>query len=71
MRKKADFNIEDRIVTYYQTSGELAKVFADWGETIKSETLAVELHADTPPAGAYVEEHKLDGEIVTIGVERK
>ena len=31
MRKKAGFNIEDRITTWYQAEGELAEVFATWG----------------------------------------
>ncbi|MEX1071223.1 MAG: DUF5915 domain-containing protein, partial [Anaerolineales bacterium] len=71
MRKKAGFNIEDRIITYYQTNGELANVFRDFADTIKSETLSVELNAGPAPAAAFVEEQKVEGETVMLGVERK
>ncbi|UYN90898.1 MAG: class I tRNA ligase family protein [Anaerolineales bacterium] len=70
MRKKADFNIEDRIHTYYAAEGELAAVLAEWAETIKSETLSLELSAGPAPAGAYSEEHKVDGATVTLAVEK-
>jgi predicted nucleotide-binding protein (sugar kinase/HSP70/actin superfamily) len=43
MRKDADFNIEDRIATYYQVSGELEAVFQTWQEYIKAETLTTRL----------------------------
>jgi hypothetical protein len=71
MRKKAGFNIEDRIITTYQADGELATVFRDWADTIKAETLSVELNAGAAPAGAFVEEQKVEGETVMLGVERK
>ena len=35
MRKKADFNIEDRISTYFVAAGEVAEVFKTWSEYIK------------------------------------
>src|SRR5690606_25433724 len=68
MRKKADFNIEDRIRTYYAAEGELAAVLLNWAETIKSETLSLELSAGPAPAGAYSEEHKVDGAAVSLAV---
>ncbi|UYN89133.1 MAG: class I tRNA ligase family protein [Anaerolineales bacterium] len=68
MRKKADFNIEDRIRTYYAAEGDLAAVLTQWAETIKSETLSLELAAGSAPAGAYSEEHKIDGATVTLAV---
>jgi isoleucyl-tRNA synthetase len=43
MRKKAGFNIEDRIKTYYLADGEIAAVFQAWGSYIQAETLTVEL----------------------------
>ncbi|QYK50690.1 MAG: class I tRNA ligase family protein [Anaerolineales bacterium] len=70
MRKKADFNIEDRIRTYYTAEGDLAAVLAQWAETIKSETLSLELAAGPAPAGAFSEEHKVDGATVTLAVEK-
>ncbi len=71
MRKEAAFNIDDRIVTYYQTSGELAQVFIDLGEYIKAETLTIELSATPPPAEAFVQEHDVEGMKVTLGVRRR
>jgi isoleucyl-tRNA synthetase len=70
MRKKADFNIEDRISTWYQAAGELAQVFETWGEYIQSETLTTALSAGAPPEGAFVEEQKVEGEVVALGIKQ-
>ena len=70
MRKKANFNIEDRISTWYQASGELGRVFTAWGDYIKAETLTTSLSAGTPPEGAFVEEQKVEGEVVTLGIKQ-
>ena len=69
-RKNADFNIEDRITTWYLASGELSQVFESWGEYIQAETLTTELNAGDPPAEAFVEQHKIEGETITIGVKQ-
>jgi isoleucyl-tRNA synthetase len=69
-RKEADFNIEDRITTWYQAETELAEIFEEWGDYIKDETLTTELIAGDPPGEAYVEKHTIDGEDVTIGVKQ-
>jgi isoleucyl-tRNA synthetase len=69
-RKNADFNIEDRITTWYVASDEMARVFTDWGEYIQSETLTTELVAGEAPAEAFVEEHKVEGKEITIGLKR-
>jgi isoleucyl-tRNA synthetase len=69
-RKEADFNIEDRITTWYQAEAELAEIFEEWGDYIKDETLTTDLVAGDPPDDAYVETHEVDGEDVTIGVKQ-
>jgi isoleucyl-tRNA synthetase len=69
-RKNADFNIEDRITTWYVAEGELAAVFAAWGEYIQAETLTTELVASLPPSEAFVEKHKVEGAEITIGVKQ-
>ena len=69
-RKNADFNIEDRITTWYAAEGELAEVFETWGEYIQAETLTTQLVAGEPPPEAFVEEHKIEGAAVTIGVKQ-
>jgi isoleucyl-tRNA synthetase len=70
MRKKADFNIEDRISTWYQAEGELAAVFEKWAEYIQSETLTTELSAGAPPEGAYLEEQTVEGERVVLAIRQ-
>ena len=70
MRKNADFNIEDRILTYYQADGDLARVFQAWGDYIQAETLSTELIPGAPPAEAHVETHKIDGMPVILGIYR-
>lgn len=70
MRKKARFNIEDRISTCYQAQGTLADVFVTWGEYIKSETLTTQLLNAPPIEGSFVEEHKIDGETLTLAVKQ-
>ncbi len=70
MRKKAGFNIEDRITTTYQAAGGLAQVFAEWGEYIAAETLSTRLLDSAPLEGAFAEQQKIEGETVTIGVKQ-
>jgi len=69
-RKNADFNIEDRITTWYEAKGELAEVFTTWSEYIQAETLTTELVAGAPPAEAFIETHKVEGQEFTIGVKQ-
>ena len=69
MRKKAGFNIEDRISTWYQAEGELAEVFTAWGAYIAAETLTTRLEAGAAPQGTYTENHEIDGEDVLISVK--
>ncbi len=70
MRKNANFDIADRITTYYQAPDELALVFDSWGDYIKAETLTTELVASEPPQDAHVEQHKVDGEKLLLGVRQ-
>ncbi len=70
MRKKAGFEIADRITTFYQAEGELAQVFRTWSDYIMAETLSTRLVAGAPAPGAYVEAHQVDGQALTLGVLR-
>jgi isoleucyl-tRNA synthetase len=70
MRKSADFNIEDRITTYYIAEGRLEGVIQNWAGYIQAETLSTNLVAGPPPEGAFVEIQDVDDEAVTIGLER-
>ena len=74
MRKKAGFNIEDRITTYYQVSNpseQLKDVLANWTDYLCAETLTVDLVSAQPPESAYVEEQQVEGDTLVLGVERK
>jgi len=70
MRKDAGFNIEDRITTSYQTTGEMTGVFQVWAEYIKAETLTTSLVAGTSAPGAYQETHNIKGEKLVLGVKQ-
>ncbi len=70
MRKDAGFRIEDTITTYYQASPDLAAVFESWGKYIQQETLSRQLLAHSPPPEAHSQEHDVDGQALTLGVQR-
>ncbi len=72
MRKKAGFNIEDRIRTYYQAAddGWLDALLANWGDYLRAETLTLELVNGAAPAQAYAETLQLDGKELTLAVLR-
>ncbi len=70
MRRSAGFDIADRIVTTYQADERIARVVQQHGDYIRQETLSLELRQGEPIAGAYQEEHKVDGISVMLGVQR-
>ena len=71
LRRAADFEVTDHIVTYYQAPEEIERVmrgsFADY---IRQETLSEDLVGGTPQDGAKTETLKVDGMEVTLGVRR-
>ena len=70
MRKNADFNIEDRITTYYIADTNLSEVFQSWGDYIKTETLSTELLHSNPPASAHTENQQIEGQTLTVGIKQ-
>ena len=68
MRKEADFEVMDKITVTYEGTEKAGKVFAGNAAVIGDETLAVSVE-EKAPAG-YVKEWKINGEKVTLGVER-
>ena len=70
MRRSAGFNISDRIVTWYQGDDRIAQVMEKHGGYIKEETLSLDLQPGEAEDGAYVEEHRIDGAAVKLGVKR-
>ena len=69
MRKEAGFEVMDKIEITYEGTDKAEAVFAANAETIGDETLALKVEK-AAPAG-YVKEWKINGEKVTLGVERK
>ena len=71
LRRAADFEVTDRIVTYYQAPQEIARVMTGtFGDYIRQETLSEELVIGAPQDGAKSESLKVEGMEVTLGVRR-
>lgn len=68
MRKEAGFEVMDKIAVTYEGTKKAGKVFAGNAAGIGGETLAVSVEEKTP--AGYVKEWKINGEKVTLGVER-
>ena len=69
MRKESDFEVTDRIRVTYNGTEKAESVFAKYAAQIAGEVLADEI-VKTEPAG-YVKEWKINGEAVTMGVEKE
>jgi hypothetical protein len=71
MRRTARFDIADRIVTYYRGGDALRRVMERFADYVRQETLSLELVEGEPPSGAHIETHTVDGQEVTLGVQRR
>ena len=69
MRKEADFEVMDRIRVTYDGSAKAEEIFAKYAGEIAGEVLANEV-VKAQPSG-YVKEWKINGEAVTMGVEKE
>ncbi|MAQ55002.1 MAG: isoleucine--tRNA ligase, partial [Chloroflexi bacterium] len=71
MRRSANFDVTDRIVTYYQGPSEFADVmqgaFADY---IRDETLSTQLVDGSPDKEAAAESTKIEGMEITLAVHQ-
>jgi isoleucyl-tRNA synthetase len=68
MRKSADFKIEDRIQTNYETEEEINAVIEKWSDYIKLETLSEKLISAPAGAKGYSETIQVDGKNLTISI---
>ena len=68
MRKEVDFEVTDKIKVYYEGTEKAEAVFAAHAEEIGSEVLALEVIKETP--AGYTKEWNINGEKVTLGVEK-
>ena len=69
MRKEADFEVMDKIRVTYEGSEKAEAVFEKNSTLIGGEVLATEV-VKAEPAG-HVKEWKINGEAVTMCVEKK
>jgi isoleucyl-tRNA synthetase len=71
MRKEAGFQLDDRIVTYYDAGEELSAVVAEWADYVRAETLSLDLVPGPLPSGVDRQESfKLEGHPLTLGVKK-
>ena len=69
MRKEADFEVMDRIRVTYEGTEKAEAVFGKYAGQISGEVLADQV-VKAEPAG-FVKEWKINGEAVTMGVEKE
>ncbi|MBW6431909.1 class I tRNA ligase family protein, partial [Patescibacteria group bacterium] len=70
-RKKADFNVEDRIITAWDSADkDITIAINSQKEYIARETLSVEFK-NLKPEGEYTETVRLDGKEIIFGISRK
>jgi len=70
LRKEADFDIDDKIETYYKGDDAIEEVFEAEAEYIKVETLSAKLSGEEPPKGAYLRSFDIDGKELALGLLR-
>ena len=68
IRKAAGLEIADHIKLYCYGDEYIAKVYKDFADYIRHETLADELNGDNVPEGVTPESYNLDGHVVNIAV---
>ena len=70
LRRNAQFDLTDRIVTYYQGPEELGRVMQSHADYISQETLSEQLVAGTLDDAEGSETQKVEGMEVTLAVKR-
>jgi len=71
MRRSANFDVTDRIVTYYQGPSEFAGVMQGaFSDYIRDETLSTQLVDGSPEAEAATESTKIEGMEITLAVHQ-
>jgi isoleucyl-tRNA synthetase len=70
MRNDAGFDISDRIVIYHQAEGFVYRVFKQWADYIKAETLATDILHQLIPEAAFQRKERVASEDVLFGVKK-
>ena len=68
MRKEAGFEVADHIVLSYEGNSRIHEILSRFGADVLKDTLGDRLVSDK--AQGYVKEWEINGETVTLGVER-
>jgi len=68
MRKEAAFEVTDHIALYHEGSARIEEIFAKYGDEIAADTLADSVAKGT---AGFSKEWDINGETVTLGVEKK
>ncbi|MBN2186737.1 MAG: isoleucine--tRNA ligase [Dehalococcoidia bacterium] len=70
MRRTAQFDITDHIITYYQAEESVRRVMVDFADYIKQETLSHELIDSFAPDADYIEEHRVSDSNIVLAVKK-
>ena len=70
LRRSAQFDLTDRIITYYQGPAEVGRVMQNHAAYITQETLSAELVDAAPESSDKSETQKVEGMEVTLAVKR-
>jgi isoleucyl-tRNA synthetase len=71
LRKEADYQLDDRIITYYQAGDELEAVIQEWCDYVQAETLSLELVPGPVPGEVDGQDSfELGEHPVTVGVKK-
>ncbi len=70
LRKEAEYEIDDKITTYYLGDKKAEDVFNEEAEYISNETLSINLLNQPPPEESYVKEYDIDDAKIKIGISR-
>ncbi|MBS6396429.1 MAG: isoleucine--tRNA ligase [Clostridiales bacterium] len=69
MRKEAGFEVMDKIVVYSTGNGKIAKFMEIYRDQIQNDVMAADIRFEE--AKGYVKEWNINGETVTLGVEKQ
>ena len=69
MRKEAGFEVMDKIVVYSTGNGKIAKFMEIYREQIQSDVMAIDIRFGE--VNGYTKEWNINGETVTLGVEKQ
>ena len=71
LRRAANFDVTDRIQTWYHAPDDLSRVMrGNFAPYIREETLSDQLQPGHPPDGAQSETAKIEGQEITLSVRR-